>query len=307
MEFFHNTNFDFCRHRYTAITLSVILIISGIISMVVRGGLNLGVDFKGGVLLEVSFQKMPEIDEVRSALKTINLDDSVIQKVHGRNDLIIRVKEENVTKENNSIYEEVKQKIGMVLEEKFGKDSFRFDRVEYVGPTVGKDLREKALLATIFSCLGIIIYLSFRFEFKFGIAAVIALVHDVLITLAFFSFLNKEFNTTILAAILTLIGYSVNDTIVVFDRIRENSHLNAKKDYLWVINRSINDTLSRTVLTGMTTFISIVILFFLGGPVIHDFAFALMIGIITGTYSSIYIASPILIDWDRMILKKKVN
>ncbi|MFH1287508.1 MAG: protein translocase subunit SecF [bacterium] len=307
MEFFRNTTFDFCRHRYVAIILSLVIIVSGIISMIAKGGLNLGVDFKGGVLLEVSFSKMPQIDEVRSALKTINLEDSIIQQVHGRNDLIIRIKEENITKENKVIYEEVKQKISKVLEEKFGKDSFGFERVEYVGPTVGKDLREKAFLATIFSCLGIIIYLSFRFEFKFGIAAIVAIAHDVLITLTFFSFLNKEFNTTILAAVLAVIGYSVNDTIVVFDRIRENSRLHAKKNYIWMINKSLNDTLSRMVLTGMTTFISIVILFLLGGPVIHDFAFALMIGIITGTYSSIYIATPVLIDWNKLILKKKLN
>lgn len=297
MEFFRNTNYNFCKYRYAAIALSLVLIASGIISMVIKGGLNLGVDFKGGVLLEVSFSKVPRINDVRAALKTINLDDSIIQNVHGRNDLIIRIKEENIIKERNVIYEDVKQKIGKVLEEKFGKGSFSFERVEYVGPTVGKDLREKAILATIFSCLGIIIYLSFRFEFKFGLAAIIATAHDVLITLSFFSFLNKEFNTTILAAVLTLIGYSVNDTIVVFDRIRENSRLHAKKDYIWIINKSVNDTLSRTFLTGMTTIFSVIILFLMGGPVIHDFAFTLTIGIITGTFSSIYIASPILIDW----------
>ncbi|MDD5773718.1 MAG: protein translocase subunit SecF [bacterium] len=305
MEFFRNTHFDFVKFRYIAITCSLILICSGLISMAIKGGLRMGVDFKGGILMQVSFNKAPSIEEVRSALKTINLQESIIQEVSGRNDLIIRVEKDKTAGESG--YEGIKQQVTKALEDKYGKDSFRFERLEYVGPVVGKDMVEKSVLATIFSFLGIIIYLSFRFEFKYGVAAIIALVHDVLTTLALFSFLNKEFTPTILAAILTLVGYSVNDTIVVYDRIRENVHLHSKEGLPDLVNNSVNETLSRTVITSLTTFFSVTVLFFFGGPVIHDFAFAMMFGIVTGTYSSIYIAAPILIDWDRFLLKKKVS
>ena len=309
MNFFSKTNFDFIKHRYKAITLSVAFISLGIISMIMKGGLNLGVDFRGGVLMEIAFEQKPEVSEIRSILKTINLEESTIQQVINHNNIIIRIDKDKLTDNtgNNegTEYEIVNKKISEAFENKYGKDKIQFERIEYVGPLVGKDLKSKAILVTIFSWLGIIIYLSFRFEFKYGIAAVIALVHDVLITFSCFSFLNKEFNLTVLAAILTIIGFSVNDTIVIFDRIREDKRLSPKDSYSTLVNRSINECLSRTILTSLTTLFCVVVLFFFGGTVIHDFAFALVIGVISGTYSTVYIAAPILIDWDKIIPTKK--
>ncbi|MEW6089005.1 MAG: protein translocase subunit SecF [bacterium] len=306
MNLFRNINFDFVKYRYTAITISLVIITAGIISMIIKGGLNLGVDFRGGVLMEIAFENNPDVAEVRSVLKTINLEESTIQQVLNRNSIIIRINKEKVAENaEGTVYEKVNKQITEAFENKFGKNKIRFERVEYVGPLVGKDLKSKAVLATIFSWLGIIIYLSFRFEFKYGLAAVLALIHDVLITLSFFSFLNKEFNLTVLAAILTLIGFSVNDTIVIFDRIREDIRLYPKDNYPSLVNRSINETLSRTILTTLTAIFSVVVLFLFGGPVIHDFAFALVIGFISGTYSTVYIAAPILIDWEKIFPRKK--
>lgn len=306
MNFFSNMNFNFVKYRYIAIAASLIIIFAGIISMIIKGGLNFGVDFRGGVLMEISFEKKPDLGEVRSLLKTINLEESTLQEVLNHNNIIIRINKDKLTEsKEGASYEKVNTQIKDAFENKFGKDKIQFERVEYVGPLVGKDLKSKAILATIFSWLGIIIYLSFRFELKYGFAAVIALVHDVLITLAFFSFLDKEFNLTVLAAILTLIGFSVNDTIVIFDRIREDLRLYPKDEYSSLINRSINETLSRTILTTLTAIFSVVVLFLFGGPVIHDFAFALVVGFISGTYSTVYIAAPILIDWERFFPRKK--
>jgi preprotein translocase subunit SecF len=182
----------------------------------------------------------------------------------------------------------------------FGKGSYEIRRVEVVGPKVGKDLTKKGLLAIVFSWVGMLIYIAWRFEFRYAAGGILALVHDVIITVGIFSILNKEFDLTIVAALLTIIGYSINDTIVVFDRIRENTRKNIKQTLGDTINASINQTLSRTILTALTVFLVVVVLFFFGGAVIHDFAFALLVGVIIGTYSSIFIASPIVLVWENI-------
>jgi preprotein translocase subunit SecF len=196
------------------------------------------------------------------------------------------------------------QRIEKALRDRFGADSTEVRRTELVGPKVGAELRRKGFLAVLYSIIGILIYVAWRFEFRFGLGAVLALVHDALITIGCFSFLNKEIDLPEVAAVLTVIGYSVNDTIVVFDRIRENMRKIRKQSLVKVINSSVNETLSRTLLTSGTTLITVIALFFLGGPVIHNFAFALLVGITVGTYSSIFIASPIVLFWD--YLKERI-
>jgi preprotein translocase subunit SecF len=192
----------------------------------------------------------------------------------------------------------VGSKVRNSLGGKFNKEDITIERVEMVGPKVGRDLREKALLSILYAIIGIVIYISWRFELQYAVAAIIALVHDVLVTLGAFSILDKEFTLVIIAAFLAIIGYSLNDTIVVFDRIRENLRRRGKNTFVQIINASINQTLSRTLLTSGTTLMVVVALFFFGGEIIHDFSFALLVGILVGTYSSIFIASAFLVYWD---------
>jgi preprotein translocase subunit SecF len=195
---------------------------------------------------------------------------------------------------------ELSQKIRESLAQSLGEGAFEVRRVEVVGPKVGKDLTRKAILAIVFSWIGMLVYIAWRFEFRYAVGGILALVHDTIITIGAMSLLNKEFDLTIVAALLTIIGYSINDTIVVFDRIRENVRKNIKQPLAEVINGSINQTLSRTILTSLTVFLVLLALFFLGGPVIHDFSFALLVGVVVGTYSSVFIASAIVLAWERI-------
>jgi preprotein translocase subunit SecF len=201
--------------------------------------------------------------------------------------------------------EEIGSKVKNSLIGKFQADDILVERVEMVGPKVGKDLREKAILSIIYAIIGIVIYISWRFELQYAIAAIIALVHDVLVTMGAFSLADKEFTLVIVAAFLTIIGYSLNDTIVVFDRIRENMRRKGKTSFADVINMSINQTLSRTILTSGTTLLVVVALFFRGGEIIHDFSFALIVGVVVGTYSSIFIASVFLVYWENRTISKR--
>ena len=286
-----DTKIDFINKRRLFITLSSIIILIGVISFVFRGGFNFGIDFAGGTLIQLKFEKDTGINSVRKALKSISLGDSVIQHFGGSKEILVRVEK------SKSSLEGLRTDIKKALMEHPELGKFEIERTEMVGPQVGKELREKALLAITYALLGIILYVAWRFEFRYGVGAIIALVHDVLITLTAFLVTNKEINLPIIAALLAIIGYSLNDTIVVFDRIRENLRIRRKEAFEVTINNSINETLSRTLLTSLTTLIVVLALFFLGGEVIHDFSFALLVGIIVGTYSSIFIASPILIMW----------
>ncbi len=287
------TNFDFVGKMKIAFGISLALIVISIASIVWHGGLNYGIDFAGGTIIQIKFQHEPAPEKIRAAFKPIGLEGSTIQQ-YGENEVVVRIGD---SAENTK---ETSDKIQQALTSALGAGTFDIRRVEYVGPKVGKDLTKKALLAIVFSWIGMLIYIAFRFEFRYGVGGILALVHDTIITVGALSLLDKEFDLTIVAALLTIIGYSINDTIVVFDRIRENVRKNIKQDLATLINTSVNETLSRTILTALTVFIVLVALFFLGGAVIHDFAFTLIVGIVIGTYSSIFIASSIVLAWERL-------
>ena len=293
MQLFKNeTHFDFMGKIKPAMVFSSLLILVGLISIAISGGLKYGIDFAGGTLVQLQFKNPPDIEVIRDGLKTIGLGDSTIQEFGSKKDILIRVEK------SEEKLEAVGAMVRRSLSGEFNIEEITLERVEMVGPKVGRDLREKALLSILYAIIGIVIYISWRFEFQYAIAAIIALIHDVLVTMGAFSIFDKEFTLVIVAAFLTIIGYSLNDTIVVFDRIRENLRRKGKFSTIDIINASINQTLSRTLLTSGTTLLVVVALFFLGGEIIHDFSFALLVGIFIGTYSSIFIASVFLVYWD---------
>ena len=284
-------NVDFVGRRFLFISLSMIIILIGIASLVFHGGLNYGIDFVGGTLVQVKFSKPTTPDNIRKALKNLDLGSSTIQQFEEASGEEFLIRVEKSKSDLVGLSDEIKA----TLDKAYGANQVDIRRVEMVGPKVGKDLRRQGFLAIIYAMIGILIYVTFRFEFKFALGAVVALFHDVIITIGIFSLLDKEFSLSILAALLAIVGYSLNDTIVVYDRIRENLRQPGKRSYEELINQSINETLSRTILTSLTTVLVLISLFFLGGGVIHDFAFALIVGVVVGTYSSIFIASPIVI------------
>ncbi len=292
------TTIDFIGRRRVALLASVALIVLGLATAGLRG-LNYGIDFAGGTLVELKMPRPVDIEDVRRELRSIGMGDSTIQHYGSKNEILIRMMR------SPTGIEGFQGQIIKALEVVYGQGAVELRRTEVVGPQVGAALRRQATLAIAYALVGILIYITIRFEFRFAVAAILALVHDVLITLGAFALTNKELSLPVLAAFLAIVGYSLNDTIVVFDRIRENLRLYRRESYEVVINRSINETLSRTILTSFTTLLVVLALFFLGGEVIHDFAFALLVGIIVGTYSSIFIASPLLILWQRFAPSKK--
>ncbi len=287
-----DTHFDFMGKIKMAMTISGLVILIGLGSIALSGGLKYGIDFAGGTLIQLQFKTPPDIEVIRDGLKTIALGESTIQEFGSKRDILIRIQR------SEEKLEAVGSKVRNSLGGKFNKEDITVERVEMVGPKVGRDLREKAILSILYAVIGIVIYISWRFELQYAIAAIIALAHDVLVTLGAFSILDKEFTLVIVAAFLAIIGYSLNDTIVVFDRIRENIRRRGKNTLVQTINASINQTLSRTLLTSGTTLMVVMALFFFGGEIIHDFSFALLVGILVGTYSSIFIASVFLVYWD---------
>ena len=286
------TNFDFMGKIKMTMTISGLVILIGLGSIALSGGLKYGIDFAGGTLIQLQFKTPPDIEVIRDGLKTIALGESTIQEFGSKRDILILIQR------SEEKLEAVGSKVRNSLGGKFNKEDITIERVEMVGPKVGRDLREKALLSILYAVIGIVIYISWRFELQYAIAAIIALAHDVLVTMGAFSILDKEFTLVIVAAFLAIIGYSLNDTIVVFDRIRENLRRRGKNTFVQIINASINQTLSRTLLTSGTTLMVVIALFFFGGEIIHDFSFALLVGILVGTYSSIFIASVFLVYWD---------
>lgn len=333
-------NLNFIGKRKFAFYFSIALIVISIVSLVFHGGPKLGIDFEGGTLIQVRFAAPANIDDIKSGLQTVGLEASTVQDFseESANEYLIRTETPQATTQGFST------DLQKALEASVGSEA-EMRRVEMVGPQVGQDLREKALLAMFYALLGITFYISGRFEFKwlasggmslalilaiylfqvigfsipilivaallvtlvlfwfldlrYAMGAIVALVHDVMITVGVFSILGLEFTLPIIAALLTIIGYSLNDTIIVFDRIRENMKKHHKQPLEFIINRSINETLGRTILTSMTTLFVVVTLYLLGGGIIHDFAFALIIGVVIGTYSSLYVASPILLTWEQ--------
>lgn len=300
MEIFKKeTHIDFMGKARMAIMCSGLLILASLASLGIQGGMKFGIDFAGGTLVQLKFESPPNLSDIRDSLKDLGLADSTIQEFGSPNHILIRVER------SQGALEEMGTTLKEALAKRIDPDTITVERVEMVGPKVGKDLREKAMLSILYAIIGIVIYISWRFEFQYAIAAIIALMHDVMLTMGAFSVMDKEFTLVVVAAFLAIIGYSLNDTIVVFDRIRENWRRRGKASLISVINTSINQTLSRTLLTSGTTLLVVVSLFILGGEIIHDFAFALLVGVVVGTYSSIFIASVFLVFWESRSKRKK--
>ena len=267
------------------------MILIGLASLVVNGGPNYGIDFVGGTLVQVKFAENTDAARIKDGLASLELGSVVVQRFgDDPNEFLIRVQESGEGKDLSGL-------ISGSLESVYGEGKVDIRRVEMVGPQVGKDLRQKGLLSISYAMIGILVYIAWRFELRYAIGAIIALLHDVLITLGAFSITGREIDLPIIAAFLAIIGYSLNDTIIVYDRIRENYGKHQKLGFGEVVNRSINETLSRTILTSGTTLLVVLALFIFGGGVIHNFAFAMLVGILVGTYSSIFVASPLLILW----------
>jgi len=294
-----NVNIDFVGSRRYAYIFSAVIIVFSLLSIPLKGHVQLGIDFSGGTLVQVRFQKPVHIEDLRSTLKKLS-DNLVIQKfTMGTEEYLIRmeVREEGT--------EQIGKDVQAALDAKFGKGVSEIRSVETVGPKVGRDLRESAMWATVLALAMLLVYMVFRFTFSMGLGAIFCLVHDLIIVYGFFVWTGKEFNLTILAAMLTIIGYDINDTIVVCDRIRENLKIMKKRPLAEIINSSINQTLSRTILTSGFTLLVVLALLFFGTNVLRDFAWALLMGILFGTYSSIFVASPIVLAMDKYIPLKR--
>lgn len=386
MQFFTDTNFDFIGRRKLFIGLSLVLLAAGFGSLIVRGGPRLGIDFKGGTLVYVKFQQPPDVDALRDAFNSANLEVSTLQPLDD-NELKIDLNlqsepaaetggaqeltagREQLLGALQSVYPSVQGKVDFnnvgvedlasALRSSSKSNQFGFDQVsqaaaqlvaardqsphsglvddfnslagiegvtpdimsalqettylgafhigsfEVVGPKVGRDLQWQAMQATMAALAGMLIYIAFRFEWVFGFAAVIAVFHDVLVTVGFFSLFDREIDLNVVAALLTLVGYSINDTIVIFDRVRENRQLGRRMPLAELLNLSVNQTLSRTVLTSGLTFASVLCLFLFGGDVLRGFSFALVVGIIVGSYSTIFVASPIVLWWEQRVAGRK--
>jgi len=302
VEFFHNVDIDWLGKKWYFLAFSLIFSVAGVISMgmhwaKIGSPVPLGVDFRGGTQVQVRFQQTPNANLVRRATEEAGIPDAKIQSFGGAetNEMLISLPEQ----QDESSLDAGREKIVGALRTYYGGNPFVVRNVQVVGPTVGRQLEKQAGLATLYSMLGMLVYLWFRFQLIYGVAAVVACFHDTLITVGFFALTNREISLTVIAAILTLVGYSMNDTIVVFDRIRENLRLTRREPLPDLVNRSINQTLSRTVLTSGLTFLTVLSLFIFGGQVLSGFSFALVVGILIGTYSSIAVASPMLVAWQQ--------
>ncbi len=295
IKFLEKTQFDFLGKRRIAFTISAILVSVGLLSVIQisRGKANLGIDFSGGTAVQLKFDQPIRIDKARSVLAENGFPDAELQEFTQDNKLLIRVEKET------AIEEKVAERIVEVFRTEFTGNQFVVDSSTEIGPTIGKQLQKDAVVAITLAMIGIVLYIAVRFEILFGIAAAVATFHDVLVVLGIFYILDLEITLLIVTALLTLAGYSLTDTVVVFDRIRENLRRRRRESLEQVINNGINQVLSRTLVTSLTTLLGVVTLFFLGGEVIHDFSLALILGVIIGTYSSIFVASPLLVVWTR--------
>lgn len=299
----HDTNIDFVGRIKGAGILSALLVLASLAVLIVNGGPRYGIDFVGGSLLQVRFAAGVTGDQVRAAIAPVAGKDAAVQHFGDQdgNEFLINISSSETEQGIKGLSERITEQFTAA----FGAEGFEVRRTEMVGPKVGKELRQKGMLAVFFSLLGMLAYIWFRFELRFGVGAVIALVHDVVITLGALAVTGTAIDLPIIAALLTVVGYSVNDTIIICDRIRENRRRLTRQPLSEVINTSINETLSRTIITSGTTLLVVITLFMFGGGVIHDFAFVLLIGITVGTYSSIFIASPILILWENLAARRK--
>ena len=293
MRLFNNTNIDFLEKSAIAKFLSMALIIAGLASLTMKGGPALSIDFTGGTIAQLQFDKAVDVSELRTKLAENGFENSEIITFGSPNEVLIKTQFSGA---NSELESNLRTAI---------KSEFQIRRVESVGPKIGKELQSDALSAILLSLLLILIYISFRFDRFYAYGSVVALIHDVLITMGIFSLLSIEIDLTIVAAFLTIVGYSLNDTIVVFDRIRENVIKHARESLDTIVNISLNSTLGRTIVTSLTTFVVVLSLFLFGGEVIKNFAFALIVGIFVGTYSSIYVASPVMMYFEKKALAKK--
>jgi len=301
LQILHKTNIDFMGWKKVSFAVAAVMITLGLVALVQvgRGKANLGIDFVGGTTVQLSFKERLPLDEARASLDKAGIQGYTLQEFTEGNKVLIRLRE----------HEGVAEKVVALFKQAFPNRAFEVDSTTEIGPTIGRDLQKDALLAVVFSIIAIIIYIAFRFEFKFGVAAAVATVHDVCAVLAIFWVLNREINLLIVTALLTLAGYSLTDTVVVFDRIRENLKKGRREPLPKLLNSSINEVLSRTLITSLTVVLVLIPLVLFGGEVLHDFSLALLIGVAIGTYSSIFVASPILAVWHakaggRLITKK---
>jgi preprotein translocase subunit SecF len=294
MEFFKSPSIDFVGRRKFFYGLSIALALVAASSIALRKGLNPGIDFAGGTLIQGFFEQPVALGDVRNALASAGLQGGELQSVPFRNAVIVRFKEGALSKETAG------DEVTKAFSTGFAENPFTVERVEFVGPVVGRHLMRQTLWAILASMFGICVYVTIRFKrWIWGGAGVLALVHDVFLTVGFLSLLNREMSVTVVAALLTLAGYSINDTIVIFDRIRENLRSHRKEPLDALINRSLNETLSRTIITSATTFTVVICLLLLGGQVIRDFALSLAFGIVVGSYSTLFIATPLVYDWQK--------
>tara|TARA_B110000003_G_C16651322_1_gene534243 strand:+ start:1177 stop:2097 length:921 start_codon:yes stop_codon:yes gene_type:complete len=304
MRIIKKTNIDFLGKTNITTILSMFLIAAGIVSMVLNGGPKLSIDFKGGTLVAVNYTEPVNIEKIRSELGSVlidgqlfNFSNAEIKYFGDESNIAVRIA--SMDEEPEQFSKKFSDKLASIFPELVPADKNNFIlSVEKVGPKVGAELSSDALMAILSALLLILIYVSVRFEFKYAVGAIAALVHDVSITLGVFSILGYEVSLAVIAAFLTIVGYSLNDTIVIFDRVRENVKTTKNAPMKNIINQSINESLSRTIITSLTTFFVVLILFLFGGEVIHTFSFAMIVGVIIGTYSSIFVASPVVIKMD---------
>jgi preprotein translocase subunit SecF len=294
IRFFAHANYDFIGLRKYAYGLTAAIMIPGLI-WILLGGLNYSIEFTGGTLVQVHMAQPSSAGAIRSAMDRSGLRNAEIQQFGTPQDFTIRTRLSPTGAVDQAQAERTAAIVDSALTRSFGAGSFRSDRGEAVGPKVGGELRQKALVAILLSFLATLVYLAFRFEFRFGVAATLATAHDILTTLAFIRYMNLEVSLVVVAAILTVVGYSLNDTIIIFDRVRENLHKYKRDDLAGILNRSINETLPRSVLTHGTTIVTTLALLIFAGEVIRPFAWVMTFGIFTGTFSSIYIAGPVLL------------
>jgi preprotein translocase subunit SecF len=292
MQIFKSPNIDFIRWRWHAIALSVLVVVAGAAALYAKGGLPLGIDFSGGTIVVVKFETPVSEDQVRRALDAVP-GDKVVQQYGdaAANEILIRLPQTTQAEQGTNLEEGSRIVVGALGKGNVGK--FEVRQTEIVGPVIGAELQRKGLYATLASILGITVYIALRFRFSFAIGAIVATFHDIFVTVAFLTFFGYELSLNVVAALLTITGYSVNDTIVIFDRVRENLRSMRRDSLEHVVNVSVNQTLSRTIITAGTTFLAVLALFVFGGEVLHGFAFTMLVGIISGTYSTIFIAAAI--------------
>ena len=305
MRIVKDTNIDFMSRTFIASCISAVLILVGAVSLITNGGPKLSIDFKGGTLVAVNFTEPVDINKIRSSLSSVSIDGQnfdfskeEIKHFGDKSNVAIRIA--SIENEPPRFANRVSESLAAIYPGLLPSEKSDFIlSIDKVGPKVGAELSSDAVLAILYALGFILIYISIRFEFKYAIGAIAALTHDVLITLGVFSILGYEISLAVIAAFLTIVGYSLNDTIVIFDRVRENVKSLKGASMESVINQSINDSLSRTIVTSLTTFLVVLILFLVGGEVIHTFSFAMIVGVVIGTYSSIFVASPIVIKMDK--------